>query len=366
VDRATVDVYEQQSARYEALRRPRHRPQAQAFATRRLAATAVDLGSGPGWYTAALGDPVVALDAAAAMLRRTREVAPRAGVVQGDLAALPFRRGSLGGAWARNSYVHLRAVDVPLALADLHRALTLDAPVELTFFGRRAEGAANGPPTEGREVFPADDLPGRWFSTWPQERLRDVVEGAGFAIDELEREERHAGDVGFTVRGRRARTLPDLVGPDLHLLVCGLNPSEHAADAGVGYVTAGNRFWPAALAVGLVTEDRDPWHALRHHRVGMTDLVKRATPRAAALTTAEHRAGVARLERLCAWLQPTAVCVVGLAGWRAAVDRRATPGWQAVGLGGRPVYVMPSTSGLNAGTPMSAIQGHLAAAVAGP
>ena len=32
-----------------------------------------------------------------------------------------------------------------------------------------------------------------------------------------------------------------------------LNPSEHAADAGVGYVTPGNRFWPAALAAGLVT-----------------------------------------------------------------------------------------------------------------
>ena len=49
----------------------------------------------------------------------------------------------------------------------------------------------------------------------------------------------------------------------------------------------------------------------------MTDLVKRATPRADALTRAEYRAGVERLDRLCAWLEPDAVCMVGLAGWRS-------------------------------------------------
>lgn len=355
MDRATVDIYEQQSDRYEAQRAPTFLPQAAAFGARRLAGPVIDLGSGPGWYTDALGPPVVALDAAAAMLRRTREVAPGCLPVQADLLALPFRRGSLGGGWARNTYVHLRSSDVPLALADLHRTLAVDAPVELTFFGGH---------TEGREVFPDDDLPGRWFSTWSDERLLDVLIGAGFTVDEVERRERETGEVGFTIRGRRARTLPDTVGPHLRLLVCGLNPSEHAADAGVGYVTAGNRFWPAAVAVGLVSRDRDPRHALREHRVGMTDLVKRATPRAAALTAEEYREGVARLHRLCEWLQPAAVCVVGLAGWRAAVDRRAAPGWQADELGGRPVYVMPSTSGLNAGTSRTEIEDHLRAAAA--
>ena len=89
----------------------------------------------------------------------------------------------------------------------------------------------------------------------------------------------------------------------MRLLVCGLNPSVRAADAGVGLVTPGNRFWPAALAAGLVTRDRDPRHALLAHGVGMTDLVKRATPRAAELTRDEYRAGVERLGRLCAWLR---------------------------------------------------------------
>jgi len=357
VDRSTIEIYEAQSATYEANRRPQHMEQARALGARRADGPAIDLGCGPGWYTAPLGDPVVALDAAAAMVKRTREVAPRCLPVQADLAALPFRRGSLGAGFARNTYVHLRAADVPMALGDLHHALLPGAPIELTLFGGDVEGRGN--------VFPDDDFPGRWFSTWPVDRLRDVIAGAGFALDELEEHQRDDG-VGLTVRATRARTLPDYVAAEMRLLVSGLNPSEHAADAGVGYITAGNRFWPAALAAGVVSRDRDPRHALREHGVGMTDLVKRATPRADALTRDEYRGGVERLDRLCAWLEPAAVCVVGLAGWRAAVDRRAQPGWQSRGLGDRPVYVMPSTSGLNAATPLAALVDHLRAAMAPP
>jgi TDG/mug DNA glycosylase family protein len=188
-----------------------------------------------------------------------------------------------------------------------------------------------------------------------------VVVGAGFDV------------VGFdvepgphlpliTVHAERADSLPDTVAAGMRLLVCGLNPSPAAAAAGVGYFRAGNRFWPAAQAAGLVSRDRDPHHALRHHGVGMTDLVKRTTARAAELEAAEYRTGLARLERLCAWLQPGAVCLVGLAGWRSAVDRRAVPGPQARTIGGRPVHVMPSTSGLNAATPMADLVDHLRAA----
>ena len=355
MDRPTVDVYEQQSDRYEAQRSPRFLAEATRFGELVAGGPVVDLGCGPGWYTAAIGDPAVALDAARAMLRRTAEVAPASLPVQADLQALPFRSGSLTGAWARNSYVHVRGAEVPMALADLHRSLRVTARVELTFFGGG---------DEDRAVFPDDDLPGRWFSTWSTDRFGDVVVGAGFDVDELDERTSASGEVRLTVRARRGRTLPDTVGPGMRLLVCGLNPSLRAADAGVGFVTPGNRFWPAALAAGLVTRDRDPRHALLTDGVGMTDLVKRATPRAAELARDEYRAGVVRVDRLCAWLQPAAVCVVGLAGWRAAVDRRATPGWQPRRLGDRPVYVLPSTSGLNAAIPLSALTDHLRAALA--
>jgi TDG/mug DNA glycosylase family protein len=240
-----------------------------------------------------------------------------------------------------------------MALADLHRSLTPGAPIELTLF----EGTV-----EGRDVFADDDFPGRWFSTWTENRLRDVLVGAGFALDDLEVRSAGSGERGFTVRAHRAPTLPDLVGPDLRVLVCGLNPSVRAADAGIGFITPNNRFWAAAREAGLATRDRDPWHAFRHHGLGTTDLVKRATPRAAELSRWEYCAGLARVERLCAWLRPGAVCFVGFAGWRAAADRAAQPGWQDRSLGGTPVYVMPSTSGLNAATPLSVLVEHLRAA----
>jgi TDG/mug DNA glycosylase family protein len=234
-----------------------------------------------------------------------------------------------------------------MALADLHRSTTVGAPLDLTVvLGDYA----------GTDLL-HDDFPGRYFACWKEQALTDVVEGAGFAVewvDVLDGRNVH-------VRATRARSLPDTVGPGMRVLVCGLNPSEYAADAGVGYARPGNRFWPAALAAGLVSRDRDPVHALHAHGAGMTDLVKRATVRASELRDDEYRAGLARVERLVAWLQPRVVCFVGLDGWRTAVDRKATPGRQPGDLAGAAVYVMPSTSGLNARTSLDDLVAHLRA-----
>lgn len=259
---------------------------------------------------------------------------------------------------------------VPLALADLHKSMTVGDTVEVAGI----EGALPDP-----------------------ERRRDVVVGAGFAVvrssspvgdeapasaaerhrtdrspvlhpNELDAVERDLGQ-GRTGRGlvlRRDRCLADTVGAGMRLLVCGLNPSPWAADTGVGFGRPGNRFWPAALAAGLASADRDPRRALIGDRVGMTDLVKRVTARAAEVGRSEYRAGLARVQRLCEWLRPEAVCMVGLSGWRAAADSSASAGWQDRRLGPAPVYVMPSTSGLNARVGLEDLTQHLRTALAGP
>jgi TDG/mug DNA glycosylase family protein len=196
----------------------------------------------------------------------------------------------------------------------------------------------------------------------PAVRVADVVLGAGFVVV----------DGGRVRAGRwtgvveRQRTLPDTVGPGLRLLMVGLNPSVIAADAGFGFASPSNRYWRAALAASVVSVTHDPPRALAVDRVGMTDLVKRATPKSAEVTVAEYRAGAARVGRLAAWLQPGALCLVGLEGWRAAVERKALPGWQTTSLGGRPTYVMPSTSGLNASVRVDDLVAHLRRAIAGP
>jgi TDG/mug DNA glycosylase family protein len=190
--------------------------------------------------------------------------------------------------------------------------------------------------------------------SWEPQRLERIVVGGGFSCDGLE-----TVRGSWRVRATRLRTLPDTVGPGMRALLVGLNPSLYSADAGVGFARPGNRFWPAALAAGLVTRDRDPLDALVSHGIGMTDLVKRATVRADELSADEFRAGAARVEALVEWLAPASVCFVGLSGYRIAIDRRAAAGWQSEPFGGAPAYVMPNPSGLNAHAPPAVLAEHL-------
>jgi TDG/mug DNA glycosylase family protein len=347
VERPTVDIYQREAATYASLRPPKHRGRAAAFADGLARDRPVlDVGCGPGGYLPDLlasGAPVVALDAARAMLDLARVAAPAALSVQGDVAALPFRRGSLGGAWARNTYLHIARADLPLALAHLHAALAVGAPVIFSV----VEG-------DGEGLIAEDDIGGRFFANWRRGPLADVSTGAGFDVQDIEL----VGDE-LWVHATRARTLPDFAGPGMDVLVCGLNPSLAAVDAGYGFAGATNRFWPAAIDTGLVTRARDPFHALTVDRVGMTDLVKRATARADDLTAAEYRGGTERVRRLVAWLHPQVVLFVGLTGWRAGVDPAAAPGWQPEGFAGAKAYVMPSTSGANAHATRASIVEHL-------
>jgi len=352
MDRRTIDVYEDGAAAYAERRRAYAPRRAEAFA----AAVApggvrLDLGAGPGHYLPHLGAPAVALDAAPAMLVQARRRHPGTPAVAADLEALPLRAGGLAGVWASKSLQHVERGRLPMALAGVHRALAVGGIFDLTVFGGEGADRTGG----------SDDFPGRRFTWWRPGLLRDLLVGAGFMVDELAEPE--GGEHGRVVaRATRARTLPDTVGPGMRLLMCGLNPSLYAADAGIGFARPGNRYWPAALAAGIVATDRSPDRALADHGVGMTDLVKRATTAAAELTADEYRAGLARVERLVAWLRPGAVCFVGLAGWRAAVDRKSVAGVQPAELAGVPVYVMPSTSGLNARVPLAELADHLRAA----
>lgn len=213
---------------------------------------------------------------------------------------------------------------VPLGLWEVHRSLPVDA--EAT-------------------------VPAASASGWPAPLLDATLRGGGF-------EPVGASAPGSTGRWRRARTLADTVDGSMRVLLAGLNPSVYSADVGSGFARPGNRFWPAALTAGLVSVARDPHHALTVHHVGMTDLVKRATARADELDRAEYRDGTARLETTVGWLAPRIVCIVGLSGWRAAVDRKAIAGLQDQEFGGRPVYVMPNPSGLNAHVTVDDLAGH--------
>ncbi|HTD50613.1 MAG TPA: mismatch-specific DNA-glycosylase, partial [Acidimicrobiia bacterium] len=265
--------------------------------------------------------------------------------------ALPLRRATVGGTWAHKCYMHIPDVRVPMALADLHRTMPVGGALHVQVTSDRAQLAE-----------PDERFAGRHFDRWPLERLVDVVAGAGFTIEDTTDD----GQEWIEVEATRARTLADTVGPGMRVLMVGLNPSEYSADVGYGFARPGNRFWPAACEADIVTRTHDAVRALRVDGIGMTDLVKRATPRADQLTRDEFVVGAARLERLVTWLEPGAICFVGMSGYRAVVDRTAQSGWQADRFGGRPVYVMPNTSGVNAHATPAQLAEHLRHAAAGP
>ena len=112
MERSTVDVYEQRVDDY--LRRDlKVSPGATAFAGKvETGQVRLDLGCGPGHMTAALGQPVVAADAAWAMISRVDATRLR---VQADLERLPFRTGSLHGTWASKCLQHVPADRLPLS-----------------------------------------------------------------------------------------------------------------------------------------------------------------------------------------------------------------------------------------------------------
>ncbi|HEY1737800.1 MAG TPA: uracil-DNA glycosylase family protein [Acidimicrobiia bacterium] len=344
MDRSTVDVYERRAREWEQARSAGALDLAAAFTSRVPAGEPrLDLACGPGWHASHLGQPVVATDAAVAMLELVPGHAPDALRVAHDLEAVPFRRGAFAGVWAHKCLMHIAKERVPLALADLHHASAVGAALHIRVTSDRATAEQQ------------DEFGGRHFAFWNPDHLTRVVVGAGYRVDEVHDD----GEEWLDIEATRLRTLPDTVGPGMRLLIVGLNPSPLSADKGIGFFRPGNRFWPAALASGIVTRDRDTRHALVEHAVGFSDLVKRATAGAKEIAVDEYRAGADRVRALVEWLQPPTVLFAGLDGYRKVIDRHAIAGWQDRDFAGSRCYVMPNPSGLNAHTNVADVAAHM-------
>lgn len=146
-------------------------------------------------------------------------------------------------------------------------------------------------------------------------------------------------------------TVPDLVAPGLRVLLCGINPSLESGYRGLHFATPGNRLWPTLAAAGWTPRQLQPAEtgALLAAGIGITNLVARATARADELTDDELRAGLPRLAQVARRWQPGWVAFCGMSAYRVATGRRkAAVGPQPEPLGGRPVWLLPNPSGLNA------------------
>jgi TDG/mug DNA glycosylase family protein len=152
-------------------------------------------------------------------------------------------------------------------------------------------------------------------------------------------------------------TVPDLVGDHVRLVFVGINPGLWTAATQTHFAHPGNRFYPALRRAGIISReidrgggmtDEDRRHLL-DRGLAITNIVHRATARAAELRADELRAGATGLREFVRRHRPVVVAVAGITAFRTAFERpTAVTGEQEGGIEGARLWVVPNPSGLNA------------------
>ncbi len=183
--------------------------------------------------------------------------------------------------------------------------------------------------------------------------------------------DKRLGSAGLTSRRSRdgtsddrPTTLPDLLRAELDVVFVGINPSLYSAERGRYFARATNRFWPCfsrsilsrrartALSVEKLGSEHDA--ALLSFGIGFTDVVKRATVRAAEVGPAELAAGVDVLLTKVERFRPRVACFHGVTGYRlvhrllSGTDADIRLGPQPLHCGSTRFYLVPNPSGANA------------------
>lgn len=145
--------------------------------------------------------------------------------------------------------------------------------------------------------------------------------------------------------------LPDILAPALGVVFVGSNPSIRAGQTGHYYAHPGNRFYPLLYEVGLTSRLLRPNedHLLPTFGIGLTDLHSRPSRRADDVPRATYIAGRAAIVAKIAGYRPRWLCCNGGLVYRNLTGDRAPLhyGPQDAMVADVPVFVVPSTSGLN-------------------
>jgi TDG/mug DNA glycosylase family protein len=147
------------------------------------------------------------------------------------------------------------------------------------------------------------------------------------------------------------KTVPDVIGPGLQVLFCGINPGLYTAAVGHHFARPGNRFWPALYQSGFTDRLLSPFaeRELLPLQLGVTNVVPRATAAASELTKEDFISGGRRLRAKVRRYCPRIVAVLGVGAYREAFARpKAVIGEQGERLADSRVWVLPNPSGLNA------------------
>ena len=174
------------------------------------------------------------------------------------------------------------------------------------------------------------------------------------------------------IEAAEGKTVPDVISPGLDVLFVGINPGLYSGAVGHHFARPGNRFWKTLHGAGFTPRVMSPFdeRELLDHRVGITNLVRRATARADQLAAEELRAGAGRVSGKLRRLAPRVVAFLGVTAYRTAFGiPGAMVGPQAGRIGPSAVWVLPNPSGLNAHYQLPALIeefGALKEAASGP
>lgn len=146
------------------------------------------------------------------------------------------------------------------------------------------------------------------------------------------------------------RTLPDYLRRGMKLIVVGCNPGERSARAGHYYAGRGNEFWPLLYESGVIPEPiayADDRRVLEFG-IGLTDLVKRPSKGIDDIEREEFSEGRVLLAQKLEEFRPRLVAFNGKMVYEKFAGRPCMLGLQKEKLYGADVFVLPSTSALNA------------------
>lgn len=147
------------------------------------------------------------------------------------------------------------------------------------------------------------------------------------------------------------KTVPNVIGPDLRVLFCGINPGLYTAALGHHFARPGNRFWPALYRSGFTDRLLSPFEEreLLELRLGITNVVARATASASELTREDFVESGRALKAKVRRYRPRIIAILGVGAYRQAFAQpKAVIGEQTERIVNARVWVLPNPSGLNA------------------
>jgi TDG/mug DNA glycosylase family protein len=150
-----------------------------------------------------------------------------------------------------------------------------------------------------------------------------------------------------------ASAVPDVLGPGLSVVFCGINPGFASDAAKAHFANPRNDFWRLLHAAGFTPrlyEPSEQFEVLREG-VGLTNAAPRTTRGSGDLRRADFAGAAERLEQLACASRPGWIAFVGKEAYRGAFNERPELGRQERRLGRTRLFVLPSTSPANASVP---------------